>query len=271
MTTQWIPISPDLNEKGNFIALSHMENADALKPLTSDSIDLDYNQFKITQSFINVNMAIKLGLFNALNIDASSKVFTFYYEAAIFSDLITTIPVGDLIFGTRYGTGYRILLKISNFDVNVGLSITNIAAQATLGKAQVEFELYGFGFPNNASILADAPNPSDFNVDAWVKISEYTTSLKKYIKENLSTLSPKPYNILADVGKIIDNTYEFQSYLFAYKKIDTKTNLSDALKIAGNKYNSGIIKEVYKALNVNDNLQPSSDQANAAHKIMNVL
>jgi hypothetical protein len=270
MSQKWISISTDLKENGSFLALNHLKNADELKPVPLEN-GFQYSEFTVQQDQVDVNIAAKMGLFNFFKIDVTSKVFTFLYEASIYADVIKEIPVGDIIYGTRYGTGYRIMLKVTNFDASANISITSIAAQATLGKASVQFELHGFGFPNNASILADAPNPADFNVDTWVRISEYTTKVKEYLKNNISTLSPKPYQILVDQGKIIDSTYEFQSYLYAYKRIMNRTTLNRALHQADNNFNPLIIKEVYNSLNIIGNdTTPSADQAQSAGRIVNL-
>lgn len=269
-TQNWIPISTDLKEDGSFLALSHLQNAADLKPVPFQG-SFQYSEFTVKQHQVDVKVASKLGLFNVLHVDVTSNTFVFLYEASIYSEVVTNTPIGNIIYGTRYGTGYRMMLKVSNLDVSASISITNIAAQATLGKISVQFELNGFGFPNNASILADAPNPADFNVDTWARISEYTTKVKEYLKDNIATLSPKPYQILADQSKLMDTTYEFKSYLYAYNKIKNRTPLKRAINQAGRDYDSFIIKEVYNSLNITDeNATPTGDQALAAQKIISV-
>jgi hypothetical protein len=270
MSQKWIPISTDLKENGSFMALSHLKNSNDLKPIPLEN-GFQYSEFTIKQDQIDVNVALKMGLFNFFKLDVTSKIFTFLYEASIYADVVTTIPVGDIIFGTRYGTGYRIMLKVANFDANTSVSITSIAAQASLGKASVQFELHGFGFPDDASILADAPNPADFNIDTWVRICEYTTKVKEYLHTNIASLSPKPYQIMVEENKIIDNTYEFQSYLYAYKCIMNRTSLKRALEQAHELYNPMIIREVYKSLNIiGEATIPTKDQAESAGKIVNL-
>lgn len=269
MLTQWIPISPDVNEKGNFIALSHLSNSEELFPVKEGNKQ-EYNQLKITQNQVDANLAFKLGLFNSLSVDTSSKVFAFCYEAVIYSEVTTQNPIGDIIYGTRYGTGYRIMLKVSNLEANASLSITSIAAEATLRRAQVEFELHGFGFPNNASILVEAPDPGDFNVDTWAEIKAYTTKLKAFLKENYKDLQPKPYSLLIDPQKVINTTAEFQSHLYAYNKISKRIKLEEALKEVNGKYKVEIVKQVYRSIGIQNNDQPTIDQSNSASKIMNI-
>jgi hypothetical protein len=210
---EWIPISPVLKKNESFQALCHLRNADTLTTIPLGNEE-EYSVFPVNQQEVKTKITVNLGQYSFLELDTTANISNFLYEAAIYSSTTVDNLIGGIIYGTRNGTGYRLIPKATKLDIDANISVASIAAQATLENASVQFKLNGFGFPNNASILANVPTTASFNVGTWVNASDYNSAVQDYLSGNISSLVPRPYLILANPTHLIDKKYELQSCLF---------------------------------------------------------
>ena len=180
----WYPISPTLTDKGSFSAFAYEPEAKELKPIPLDEGTDPFSQFKVLQSSFNIQTAANLGV-GVGSISGNFSSFVLSYEAMVFTEKIVEAPIGGKIFGTRWGAGLRVMLKISEIKSKVNFNFGAIAASTELGLAKVEYEINGIGI-NKPDILGILPGPGDFNFTMY---NPDGLSDKLIVLTNISTLS----------------------------------------------------------------------------------
>ncbi|WP_124981010.1 hypothetical protein [Nonlabens xiamenensis] len=260
---EWQPINPLLKEDGSFYSLSLEDNAHELKPLQLEEGDNPFSQFKVMQKTLNIQTAAKLGI--ALgSVNGSFKSFVLSYEAMLYTDKITSTPIGGKIYGTRWGAGLRVLLKVSEIKSNADFKFGAIAAAAELGLAKVEYEINGIGI-SKPSILKSLPGPAEFNFDSYNKILEAAEKVRRYMADNHEELKPEPFQVYVS-DEINNDIYrDARSVIVAARNIISRNSLQEAISNAAGKYNIDIITGFYLKMGIaNENERPSRDDKRAA-------
>lgn len=248
MSLTWMPVAPDLNAKGAFISLNQLKNADNLKPAKLEAGDESFTQFKVFQKQLSTSTAVELGVAPIGSGSTSIKSFTFIYEAMIYSDKIVDQAIGDVIYGTRWGAGLRVSLKVSDIKGSFNVGFGAIAASSEVGLAKVEYEISGIGI-SNGEILKVLPGPGDFNYESYRKILTGADKVKKYIADNHDELSPKPFQILIKEPISMDPMQKSKSVLYAINCIIDRKSLNECLT-TGTTYNSEVLEYVYQQFGI---------------------
>lgn len=270
MSYSWMPVAPDLNKGGAFISLSHLKKAKELKPLHLGANDENFTQFKVFQKQFSANAASELGIAPVGSGSGSFKSYVFMYEAMLFSDKITDTALGGMIYGTRWGAGLRVSLKVSEIKSDFKVGFGTIAASSEVGLSKVEFEISGIGI-TDASILKALPGPGDFNYDSYDKILKAAERVKRFMADNHEKLSPKPFQILITDASLSSNLDKSKSVLYAVKSIEKKISLADALSNSP-QLNSDIIEGVYHEFEIkNVNTKPSNEDRREAREWLNEI
>ncbi|TXD82133.1 hypothetical protein ESY86_15820 [Subsaximicrobium wynnwilliamsii] len=266
---KWFPINPLLKEDGSFYSLSLMDNADELKPLYLEDDENPFSLFSVTQSSLNVQTAADLGIsFGSANV--SYKSFCLSYEAMLFTEKITTNPIGGKIYGTRWGAGLRVVLKVTDIESNASFNFGAIAAAAELGLAKVEYEIRGIGI-SSPSILKILPGPGEFNFANYNKILEAADKVKDYMSKNEDKLKPQPFQVFMSDELGRDIFKDSQSVIFAARNVMTRNSLSEALASAGAKFSPEIIMGFYAKVGIlDDKTTPTRDDKKEAQSFLDV-
>lgn len=258
MSLTCMPVAPDLNAHGAFISLNQFKNSNDLTPVKLEESDENFTQFKVFQKQLSTNTAVELGVAPIGSGSTSFKSFTFIYEAMIYSDKIVDQAIGDIIYGTRWGAGLRVSLKVSDIKGSFNVGFGAIAASSEVGLAKVEYEISGIGI-TNGEILKVLPGPGDFNYESYKKILTGADKVKKYIADNHDELSPKPFQILIKEPISMDPMQKSKSVLYAVKCIVDRKSLTECLT-NGTIYNSEILEYVYQQFGIiSPDQKPSSD------------
>ncbi len=266
----WYPIDPSLTNKGAFHALSQEKNAGRLKPIPLDKNDQAFAQIRVLQNSLSMDTAQSLGVAVA-SIQSNFRAFCLTYEVMMFSDKVSTKPVGGKIYGTRWGAGLRVMLKVANVDINAEAKLTfgAIAASAQLGMASVEYEINVIGI-NDPKIVSLLPGPGEFNFESYSKILDAADEVKKYMSKKDAKLEAKPFQVFLTDDFKRDVFKDSQSVIFACRQVMNKTNLLNALKKADSRYNKEIIKSTYKKFGINDQTErPNKDKRVKAEHFLN--
>ncbi|WP_422083494.1 hypothetical protein [Ulvibacterium sp.] len=259
----WFPINPLLKDNGTFYALSFEENAEKLKPVALSKDDNPFAQFNVIQNTINIETAAELGV-GIGSISGSYKSFILSYEAMLYTEKIVTTPVGGKIYGTRWGAGLRVVLKVSDIQSNASFNFGAIAASAELGLAKVEYEINGIGI-SSPNILKVLPGPGEFNFENYSKIIEAAEKVKKYMADNSDKLTPEPFQVFMSDEINKDVFKDSRSVIYAARNIMSRNTLGDALGNARGKFNPEIITGFYAKMGIFDyNARPSREDRREA-------
>lgn len=259
----WYSINPMLTENGAFSAFSFEENANEIKPVILENRDDQFSQFRVMQNSYNIQLANQLGI-GVGAIDTNFNSFVLSYEAMLFSEKITQIPIGGKIYGTRWGAGIRVNLKISDIKSGIKFDFGAIAANVELGLANVEYELNGIGI-TKPDIISILPSPGNFNFGNYKVILDAVDNIREYMSKNSNELVAKPFQVYLSDEINNDLLTESKSVVYAMRKIAHRNTLQDALNNIQGKFNASIIKSVYAKFNIFDlNSQPNRDQADRA-------
>ncbi|WP_306349831.1 hypothetical protein [Flavobacterium sp. '19STA2R22 D10 B1'] len=266
---QWYPINPLLKEDGSFYALSFDDNAEELKPVALTGNDNPFAQFRVLQSSINLQTAASLGV--ALGSGKGAyKSFFLSYEAMLFTEKISTQPIGGKIYGTRWGAGLRVILKISDVQANASFNFGMIAAASELGLANVEYEINGIGI-NNPAILEVLPGPGQFNFDNYTKILNAADEIRKYMAKNPGQLRAEPFQVFISDELESDVLKDSQAVIFAANQLRDRKTIGEAIIEAKGRYDIDIIKMFYAKMGILDqNLKPTREHKNQAESYLNV-
>ena len=266
---KWFPINPLLKDNGSFYSLSLMENADNLKPLPLQDSDNPFAQFKVMQSSLNIQTAANLGIAIG-SINGSFKSFCLSYEAMLFTEKITTTPIGGKIYGTRWGAGLRVVLKVSDIQSKANFNFGAIAAAAELGLAKVEYEINGIGI-SSPSILKVLPGPGEFNFENYSKILEAAEKVKKYMADNSDKLRPEPFQVFMSDEINKDVFKDSQSVIYAARNVMSRNSLAEALANAKGRFSPEIIGGFYAKMGIfEDNVRPTRDDKREAQSFLDV-
>ncbi|WP_194976384.1 hypothetical protein [Aquiflexum lacus] len=264
----WFPIDPTLNEKGAFSAFTFEENSSEIKPVPLNTGENPFSQFRVLQDSYNIQTAASLG-FGVGSINGDYNSFVLSYEAMIFSEKMVEIPIGGKIYGTRWGAGLRVILKVSEIKSSLNLNFGAMAANAELGLAKVSYEINGIGI-NKPDILAVLPGPSNFNYQNYQKILDASETVKEYMSSNSQELVAKPFQIFIRDDQSKDIFTDSRAILYGMRSIVSRNTLKTAIQNSQNKYNISTIKAVYSKFNILDeNLQPTREQKREAEDFLN--
>jgi len=264
----WYPISPTLTDKGAFSAFAYDENGKELKPIPLDAGADPFSQFRVLQSSFNIQVAANLGV-GVGSISGNYNAFVLSYEAMIFTEKIVEAPVGGKIYGTRWGAGLRVILKVSEIKSNVNFSFGAIAASTELGLARVEYEINGIGI-NKPDILAVLPGPGDFNFSNYKKILDAVDTVKTYMAEHSAELQPKPFQVFITDDNNKDIFTDSRAIIYAMRNVVSRNTLKTAIANSQNKFNTSTIKAVYAKFQILDeNTEPTREQKRQAEDFLN--
>lgn len=264
----WYPINPTLTDRGAFSALAYDENGKDLKPIPLDPGTDPFSQFRVLQSSFNIQVAANLGI-GVGSVGGNYNAFILSYEAMVFTEKIVEAPIGGKIYGTRWGAGLRVILKVSEIKSNVNFNFGAIAASTELGLAKVEYEINGIGI-NKPDILAVLPGPGDFNFTNYKKILDAVDAVKTYMSQHTTDLQPKPFQVFVTDDSNKDIFADTRGILYAMRNIVSRNSLKTAISNSQNKYSISTIKSAYAKFQIFDEGQePTRDQKKMAEDFLN--
>lgn len=264
----WYPISPNLTDKGAFSAFAYDENGKEIKPIPLDPGADPFSQFKVLQNSFNVQVASNLGV-GVGSISGNYNSFVLSYEAMVFTEKIVETPIGDKIYGTRWGAGLRVILKVSEIKSNVNFNFGAIAASSELGLARVEYEINGIGI-NKPDILAVLPGPGDFNFSNYKKILDAVDTVKNYMSQKPNELVPKPFQVFITDENNKDIFTDSRAIIYGMRNVVSRNTLKTAILNSKNKFNTSTIKAVYSKFQILDeNFEPTREQKRQAEDFLN--
>ena len=265
----WYPINPLLKKDGAFYSLSLMDNGEELKPIELEEDENPFAQFKVMQNSMNIDTAAKLGV-SIASISGSFKSFVLNYEAMLYTEKITTTPIGGKIYGTRWGAGLRVVLKVSDIQSKASFNFGAIAAAAELGLAKVEYEINGIGI-SKPNILKVLPGPGEFNFENYNKILEAADKVKRYMADHSDELRPEPFQVFMSDEINKDIFKDSQSIIYAARNVMSRNTLAEAIANARGRFSPEIITGFYAKVGIfEDNVRPSREDKREAQSFLDV-
>lgn len=265
----WYPINPLLKEDGSFYTLSLEKNASELKPVVLSENDNPFAQFRVLQNTLSIETAAKLGV-SVGSLKGSFKSFCLNYEAMLYTEKITSTPIGGKIYGTRWGAGLRVVLKISDIESKANFNFGAIAAAAELGLARVEYEITGIGI-SKPTILKALPGPAEFNFTNYNKILEAAEKVRKYMADHSEELNPEPFQVFMSDEINKDIFADSQAVIYAARNVVSRNTLSEAIANSSGLYSPDIITGFYAKVGVlDDDIRPTREDKLEAKSFLDV-
>lgn len=266
---EWYPVNPLLNEKGEFYSLSFLKEAKDLKPIQLENEDNPFSQFEVFQSTLGTQTAANLGVVIG-DVQGSYRSFILSYEAMMYTDKVVSKPIGGKIYGTRWGAGLRVLLKVSDTQANTKFNFGAIAAASELGLAKVEYRINGIGI-SKPDILKILPDPGEFNFETYNQIIEAASKVKNYMAKNSEELVAQPFQIFISNEFERDLFKDSRSVIYAAQNILSRNSLNEALGNINGKYSAEIVTAFYQKIGiVNENERPSREERREVQAYMEV-
>lgn len=265
---EWFPVNPLLDEKGAFYSLADEKKAkEQFKPVELTKEDNPFSQSEVIQRSISTHLAAELGILTS-NTTSDYNSFCFSYEAMLFTDKIVSTPLAGKIYGTRWGTGLRVVLNVSDLKGDTQLKFGAIAASAELGLAKVEYRINTIGF-NDPGILKILPEPGEFNFSTYNKIIEASAAVKKYMAENLSKLTAQPFQVYMSSEYKNNDFDKARSIIYAANNLKNRNSLFKTISNAQGKYDEGLIRGFYQMMGITDErYEPSRDDKRKADQFL---
>jgi hypothetical protein len=242
----FLPIDPRLDPTtGAFAALAGMPNAAQLKPAAYSGEPLD--TFWGKEDFQTMSVAAKLGVTPSVDIASAYNSWLFTYDAMAYAETKANPPNGGLIFATRWGAGFRMTLRVWDFDAKAGVSLGIVAASAELGIVNASFEIAGFGF-SNPDVLNLLPGPGRFDRKNYQRILDAGNAIQKYLKDHAADPSIKavPFQVLMATPASGELDAAAHSVVFAMRAIADDQSLAEALESENaSRFDRAVVKAVY--------------------------
>jgi len=268
--SEWIPIISDLDDDGNFLALSHLG-----KDLKPHSLDLEFDgggNFEVIFNKASKSFSSELKLASIGGVNGQFDEETIFLDAVQYRDITTSEPIGGLIYGTRYGIGVRFKLHLSNVEFGIKVTKSNIGAIMDLGLANIEYEITGIGI-NDEKLFNLFPGPIDLNNSSYGKIIDALSSISDSIG-NLKEedLKYQPFMIWVEDKKDVDPLNYHRHFIFCQRCYSERLSLESALAKGGAlRLSKKLIEEIYSTCNLSSADQKvSKSRKNEAKDWLNI-
>ncbi|MTB53925.1 hypothetical protein [Lewinella sp. W8] len=268
----FIPVNPAITKNGSLLSLIPKFGEERAKvvPLEETNNDLIFVNFNVVQESISTSVAATIKLSPIFGGDIKYNDKAYYLDAIAYVDKYDKVISEDrVVYATRWGVGIRIVLKLTNLDVNFQLSLNSIGAAVELGKVNARYEIQGLGLGiDGLNIVLSKLSPvDDFTYDTYLAIKKKVIpELSKYIAKNKETLIPQPIAVEINEPLSVSNLYKGKTVAFTVKQIARGKSLEECLRSNSDLYDEDIILDVYEEMvgKVKKTDTPSDDAVSRA-------
>lgn len=239
----WQSISPTLTPDGAFAALADLPHAAELKPAPLAANQKHFENAQAFLCFAQMSTAMQLGVAGMVDLATAYKSWTLTYDAVLFTETQASPPLGGLVFGTRWGAGFRLNIHMWDVTSKLDLSLPWVAAGVELGLLRTSFEIEGIGF-SDRNLFKLLPGPGRFDFDAYKRVLDATEAIKAYLGSNTDNLTPLPLQVLIGAPQLPSPIANARAILYAAKMIERHVPFSEAWSAASG---GGIEKEVLRS------------------------
>jgi hypothetical protein len=263
----WYPISPRLTKEGAFEAFSDLENGKEMKPVPLAANQRQFSDFKVHFTSVRLDTASRLGIASIVDITSSSNTLVMTYDAMRYTETSAETPLGGMIYGTRWGAGFRVMVTIWDLESKLEVQPGIIAAGVELGMVNASFEIVGFGIANG-DIFKDLPGPGRFDRNNYSRLSKAADTINGYLQKNVDSLRPQPLQVFMSAPRVQSPLASSQAALYAARQLAAGKTCVLALLAnrVKSRFNEDAIRNIYKALMgdfAEDRLPTSQDRDRA--------
>jgi hypothetical protein len=274
---EMLPIDPLLTPSGAFAALATSFGDEATRPVALDASDKPLADFSVFTGHIAISTAAKLNIATIFSGSAQHNEQAYYFDAAAFTDKWSPVPIpGSIVYGTRWGIGMRIALRVWDIKGDFSGSFGAVAAAVQLGVAKARYEIRGFGLGVDGLtlVLESLSTLSDFSYETYYKISnQVIAKLTTYIRDNKQALIPVPIAVALSSPLDVDPIAQSEAVVFAARQIRGAFSLKQTLDSRG-KHDESIVRRVYAAYlgeETPETVQPTGEQKARANNWLKSL
>lgn len=249
-----LPISPLVSPDGNLVSLLGLRGTLKATPVALDAGSIP-DSFDVFTQEISVSVGAKLGVGSIFSASAQSNETGFCMDAIQFSDSgvrqFANDAVTDIVSQTRWGYGLRILCRAKQLDASLNLNFSLLGAASDLGLATVSYEVQTIGLGPSAlgAILGGVSQFGALNSDTLRSLrTTVIENLDKIIANPPVPLFARPVSVKLTIPVGLDPVIRAQSEVFAMRRLRDGVSLASAIARAGNRYDVGAIRGVYKGV-----------------------
>jgi hypothetical protein len=245
---QWIPINPNLDPGGAFAALAHLPGGGALKPMPLDAGQDAFGTWWEQSSTLSVSAASRLGISSLVDSSSSMKSQTLTYDVALYGEVIAPVPIGGLIYGTRWGAGIRTRITVFDAESKTNMKLSSVAASTSLGLCNATYQVEGLGI-TSPSLLGLLPGPGRFDANGHAQLTAAIRAVVDNILKPKQSLTAVPFMIFVSNAAFFANPIErARSFLHGVRSIAWQSDLKGALDKAERILDPIAIRTAYEHL-----------------------
>lgn len=191
------PVSPTRTNDGAILSLAAVMSPEAARPIPLADGVSPYSSFRIASEQVSVTVAAKLDVAAVFKGSTSFSDKGFVFDAVAYADAYNQDPSAPIVM-TRWGSGMRVAVRLSDVKADVAGGFGAVAASAQLGLGKAQYEILGLGLGLDAlvTILAELPAMGEFGVDAYAKLTTSVyNALRTYITDHRDDLIPVPFAV----------------------------------------------------------------------------
>lgn len=179
----WLPVSARSAERvttGQVLGLTAVTSATLASGTVPAAEELEI--WKWDQYQLETDMAAKLGITvgGGGNLGQKSRV--------LVGEFSRSTTVENSTGPVRYGVAARMVVKITNFNAGINLTLPFVAAEAQQNRLEASCSLQIEGYVGAAA--KSLPDFASFNVETYVKIQDALTTLKNKIGDDTANIRP---------------------------------------------------------------------------------
>jgi len=277
MEDAFVPVDPFLTAAGDLACLVQQLGEGKAQPVAKPA-GLQLSTYHFSPAEISLDLAVNIsvgGIFSG-SLDYSDHAFVL--DAMLTADVTVPDDGTRLIVGTRYGTGLRILFRVSNVKSDVNLQWSVIGAAAQLGYLDASYQMLVYGLdaaPALSMLLDQFGKAGSLDAQTFASLQKsLQTEVSKQLLANRATLSATalPIAVLFSRPVASNRVDVAQSVLYAVRQIGRGLSLTQALN-QGTSFSAAAVKTVWSEMvgDVQPGDAPSDDARRRAADWLKVI
>jgi hypothetical protein len=228
----WFPINTDRAANGALVSLASFPNGSQLLPIPLFPGQRHFNRFEDESDTTSLQVAASLGVGSIGDLKTGADITQFIYHYLWYEEVSlvgsNTPPVGGILWGTKWGAGLRITVRVQTSQSQLNLTLAELGTRVELGTLSASFETETFGIAAG-SYIAKLPRPGRLD-NATVKVLlSAADEIKNAGAAIKATWTPLPFRVQLPRSVFSNQVYGALSTAFAARQIRNGTSYAQAV------------------------------------------
>jgi hypothetical protein len=225
-----------------------------------------FTGFEVSFRSFSTDVAAKMAISSLFSLDTGGSAFALLFDALLHDDTYERV---DLDSGVSYikrrGCGLRVAMKATQLDMKQAVTFASVAAQASLGLADVEYRVHGIGLSTEVieSLLAI---PIEDKLSAQAYQAMHTAIQQKLPAYLMSNSVGAGEYVVPLASNVDDPSEQARAVNYAVSRVAQKTPLAQALKSKPAGVSEAVIAAIYARLASSSPENVTAAQADSASR-----